>query len=174
MNERGRRDFSEERYLRIVREKTGYYLAAPIQGGALAAGADPATLDAIGRMALLLGPLFQIIDDIIDLTDGKGREAVGSDLREGKRSFLVAHAAAQCADAERERLFAILDTPREQTTEADIAEAIALFERYGTVAAGRAYCQRLHEQSKAELSNLPPLLAAVLGPVFEMLAGRER
>ena len=93
MNARNHRWISMDVYLRIVREKTGFYLAAPIQGGALVAGADQATLDRIGKMALNLGPMFQIIDDIIDLTDGKGRESTGSDIREGKRSYLVAWAA---------------------------------------------------------------------------------
>jgi geranylgeranyl diphosphate synthase type I len=174
INHRGVAAFSEEEYLRIVREKTGHYLAAPIQGGAIVAGADDATLERIAAMALFLGPLFQIIDDIIDLTDGKGREAIGSDIREGKRSFLVAHAAARCDDDERARLFAILDRPREATTDADIRDALGIFERHGAIEAGRDYCRRLHEQSRRELEGLPAALARPLGMVFEMLVDRTR
>lgn len=173
MNHRGTRGFTEEEYLRIVREKTGYYLAAPIQGGAIVAGADAATLEHIGAMALFLGPLFQIIDDIIDLTHGKGREAIGSDIREGKRSFLVAHTAGCCTDAERGQLLEILDRPREATGDEDIQAVVALFERYGAIEAGRDYCRRLHEDSRRELAALPPALAGPLGLVFEMLVNRK-
>ncbi len=173
MNARGRRAVSLEDYLRIVREKTGYYLAAPIQGGAIVAGAGEPILAAIAQMAQFLGPMFQIIDDIIDLTDGKGREAIGSDIREGKRSYLVAHAAERATPAERERLFDILDAPRAQTTPAMIQEAAAIFDRHGSIAAGRAYCDQLYDQSRQALADLPAPLAATLGEVFELLIRRS-
>lgn len=173
MNARGTAEFSEEDYLRIVREKTGYYLAAPIQGGAIVAGAGEDTLATIGEMAQFLGPLFQVIDDIIDLTHGKGRETIGSDIREGKRSYLVACAARQATAAEQTRLFEILDKPREATTPEDVREAIGIFERHGAIEQGREYCRRLHEQSRAVLARLPESLAAQLGPLFEMLVQRS-
>lgn len=173
MNARGQRVFTAEEYLRIVREKTGYYLAAPIQGGAIVAGADESTLDTIGEMAQYLGPMFQIIDDIIDLTHGKGREAIGSDIREGKRSYLVAYTAERCEPAERERLFSVLDKPRELTTPEDILEVVSVFKKYEAIEAGRAYCQDLHERSKGILNRLPPSLAGPLGAVFEMLVQRN-
>ena len=37
-----------------------------------------------------MGPAFQIRDDLIDLTHGKGRGGViGSDVKEGKASFYI-------------------------------------------------------------------------------------
>ncbi len=173
MNARSQRDFNEEEYLRVVREKTGYYLAAPIQGGAIVAGADDATLMAIAEMAQFLGPMFQIIDDIIDLTHGKGRESIGSDIREGKRSYLVAYTAERCTREEKEMLFDILDKAREETTAGDIEMIIKLFENYKVIEAGRAYCQRLHEQSKEVLQRLPQSLGEALGSIFEMLVTRK-
>jgi geranylgeranyl pyrophosphate synthase len=174
INYRGTKTFSEGEYLRIVREKTGHYLAAPIQGGAIVAGAGAEVLERVGAMAQFLGPMFQIIDDIIDLTDGKGREAIGSDLREGKRSFLVAHVCERAGADEREKLLKILDKPREATSDEDIRAAVALFEKYGAIEAGRAYCRRLHEESKRELAALPAALAGPLGMVLEMLVERKK
>jgi geranylgeranyl pyrophosphate synthase len=173
MNARFSTTFNIADYLRIVREKTGYYLAAPIQGGAIVAGAAPEVLERIGAMAQFLGPLFQIIDDIIDLTDGKGREAIGSDIREGKRSYLVAHAAENASEAERTELFAILDKPRAETQSEDIHRAIEIFDHHQSIAAGRAYCQELHAQSKLELNQLPEALAHPLGEIFESLVNRR-
>lgn len=171
---RAERTFTEEAYLRLVREKTGYYMAAPIQGGAIVGGADEATLATIGEMAGFLGPMFQIMDDIIDLTDGKGRESTGSDIREGKRSFLVAHAAARCTAQERERLFDALDKPREATTGDDVEAVRELFDKYGAIEAGRERCRELYRSSLVQLERLPRPLAAALGPVFESLASRSR
>lgn len=171
---RADRAITEDHYLRLVREKTGHYLAAPIQGGAIVAGADEATLATIAEMAAFLGPMFQIMDDIIDLTDGKGRESTGSDIREGKRSFLVAFTAARCSPAERDRLFDLLDKARDATTAEDVAEVRALFEKHNAIEAGRDRCRQLYRASLAELEKLPAPLAAALGPVFESLAGRNR
>lgn len=171
---RASRSLTVEDYMRLVREKTGFYLAAPIQGGAIAAGAGEEVVAVIGEMAALLGPLFQIADDIIDLTHGKGREAVGSDIREGKRSFLVAHTAAACAAAERERLFDVLDRPRTETTSTDIEWVASLFDRHDAVGAGRECCRRLYAESQSRLGRLPLPLAEALGPVFESLTKRIR
>jgi geranylgeranyl pyrophosphate synthase len=173
MNHRGGRSFSEEEYLRVAREKTGYYLAAPIQGGAIVAGANKATLETIAEMAMFLGPLFQVMDDVIDLTSGKGREAIGSDIREGKRSFLVARVAGSASPDELGKLFDVLDKPREATTSEDVAWVVALFEKHGAVEAGRQYCRDLHERSRRTLADLPVALGVPLGLVFEMLVSRD-
>jgi len=173
MNARASRSISLEDYMRIVREKTGHYLAAPIQGGAIVGGADDKTLQAIGEMAALLGPMFQIIDDIIDLTEGKGRESVGSDIREGKRSYLVAYAAAEANEKDCERLFDILDAPRDATSDTDVGWAKDLFKRTGAIEAGRDQCRALYEESKQILRGFPASLADALGPVFENLAERN-
>lgn len=173
MNARTRRDILVHDYLHIVREKTGFYLAAPIQGGALIAGADGATLQKLAETAFYLGPMFQIIDDIIDLTDGKGREDVGSDIREGKRSYLVAHTTQHCDPSERDRMFNILDKSREQTTQADIQDILELFRKHGAIEAGRAFCAQLHEQARTTLRTLPDPLADLLDRIFELLLQRK-
>ena len=173
INARGRGSISVERYMELAREKTGFYLAAPIQGAAVVAGADEELIATIGRMAEFLGPLFQIVDDIIDLTEGKGREAVGSDVREGKRSFLVAHTSAHCTAREAEKLLDILDRPREETSDQDVGWVAGLFERHGAIEAGRAQCAKLYQESLTHLDALPEPLRLALGPVLESLARRK-
>lgn len=138
------------------------------------AGADDALIEKIGAMAQLLGPMFQIMDDVIDLTTGKGREAGGSDIAEGKRSFMVAHAAAQAAPSDTTKMFDILDKPRELTTRDDIEWVALLFERCGAMDAARLKCEQLHEQSALALEVLPPSLSGALGPVIESLVSRTK
>jgi geranylgeranyl pyrophosphate synthase len=169
-----RRDITIEQYLEIVTNKTGYYLAAPMLGGAMVAGASPQTLEAIRNLGKCVGPVFQIVDDTIDLTHGKGRETVGSDVREGKRSYLVAWAAAKASPSERDEMFRILDLPREETTAEHVAWVRALFDRVGAIEAGHAHCRKLMDQAHAVMSDAPARLRDTLLPLFEALLDRKK
>jgi geranylgeranyl pyrophosphate synthase len=190
------RDITIEQYLEIVTNKTGYYLAAPMLGGAMVAGASPQTLEAIRNLGKCVGPVFQIVDDTIDLTHGKGRESVGSDVREGKRSYLVAWAASKASAAaganvspserkvspserevspsERDEMFRILDLPREETTAEHVAWVRALFDRVGAIEAGRAHCRALMDQAHAVMSAAPARLRDTLLALFEALLDRKK
>ena len=75
----------------------------------------------------------------VDLTRGKGRDSVGSDIREGKRSFLVAHTSSKASEEERRRLFEILNLPRDETTDAHIEEVRRLFEKHESLPASQAF-----------------------------------
>jgi len=175
MNARTDRAFAMPAYERIVREKTGHYLAAPMLGGAVVGGAGTEILAAIERFGLAVGPMFQILDDLIDLTQGKGRGGeTGNDIREGKRSFMVAWTAARASAAERERLFDILDLERDATTAAHVAEAAALFERHGALAAARDRVDALHHDALAALAALPEPLATTLRQVNDYLRQRQK
>lgn len=175
MNARDSHAFTFEEYDRLVREKTGYYLAAAMKGGAIAAGADAATLDALDRFGDAMGPLFQVRDDVLDLTQGKGRGgAIGSDIREGKRSYLVAHATGAATDAERSRLYAILDRPRAETTDDDVAWVIDLFQRTGAIAAAERRCAQLFETGLSALEPLEGPLRVMLAAFAREMVGRTR
>jgi geranylgeranyl diphosphate synthase type I len=156
---RNRHNLTIDEYLHITIEKTGYYLACPAIGGALVAGADDRTLAALEEFGEGIGPVFQITDDVIDLTEGKGRGGVkGSDIMEGKRSYLVVHAASMCTESERRQLFQILDSPRNKTTAKEVEWATALFEKYGSVAAAMKVGKEYLERGRRVLDPLPKAL----------------
>ncbi|MCB2154449.1 polyprenyl synthetase family protein [bacterium] len=168
-------NFRMEEYYRLVREKTAYYLAAPMVGGAIVAGADAEIRDALSRFGHALGPMFQITDDLLDLTKGKGRGGLlGSDIKEGKRSFLVADVASRADAADRTRLFEILDKSREDTTSDDVAWVIELFERCGTLDVARARCKELLEEGIAALESVPQPLRDQLTAVARQVSTRQR
>jgi len=75
---------------RIHELKTGHLIAASVECVLLWTGMDPAVTIAYRRFAAELGVLFQIVDDILDVT---GDEAAlgkpqGSDERQGKRTYV--------------------------------------------------------------------------------------
>jgi geranylgeranyl pyrophosphate synthase len=161
-----------DQYMRLVAEKTGYYLAAPLVAGAIAADAPQEVEEALNSYGMLIGPMFQIRDDLIDLTHGKGRESVGSDIREGKRSFLVAFTCEKAPEEDRQALLAILDKPRAETTDADVQAALELFERHGATAEARRLCEVLTQKALRTLARLPENLQKQLTEITEHLAER--
>jgi geranylgeranyl pyrophosphate synthase len=80
-------EYSEDvtRYLDRITGKTASLFGTAAEGGALAAGADPALCEAMRLYGLRLGIAFQIVDDILDFTGDPEvmGKPVGSDLHGG-------------------------------------------------------------------------------------------
>lgn len=72
------------------RLKTGRLISASVKGAALALGADPRTTEQLEEFACELGVLFQIIDDILDVTGSSAAlgKTSGSDVRHGKATYV--------------------------------------------------------------------------------------
>jgi geranylgeranyl pyrophosphate synthase len=174
INARTQAAVSIEDYMATVTEKTGHYLAAPIVGGAIVAGADPALLAAIRAYGAAVGPMYQIVDDLIDLTESKGRGERGADIREGKKSFLAASALTRLDPEKRDELLAILERPREATSADDVNRAIELFEECGAVTEARHLIAALERRAAAAAARLPERLRELLSGVTAYLVNRTR
>ncbi|MGE3165354.1 MAG: polyprenyl synthetase family protein [Planctomycetota bacterium] len=132
-------------YEEIISRKTGRYLALGWVGAAMIAGVPLADASALWEVGAHLGPAFQIRDDLLDLTRGKGRGGeIGCDIREGKPSFLVAFTLeSPSTDSEsRDRLLEILARPRAQTGSDDVRWVIELFDRVGAIRAAEQAAAR--------------------------------
>lgn len=77
--------------------KTGALLRAAAVLGAVMAGADDATIDAIDRYATDLGLAFQIIDDVLDVESSNEAlgKTVGKDAASGKPTYVSLYGLAQ-------------------------------------------------------------------------------
>ena len=86
---------SIEQAMRIVRFKAAKYtVERPLHIGAALAGADNELIDALSAVGIPLGEAFQLRDDVLGVfgdPDVTGKPA-GDDLREGKRTVLLARA----------------------------------------------------------------------------------
>ena len=98
--EQARGGGSVDRALRVVRFKAAKYtIERPLHLGAALAGGGPAVFDAYTGYGLPLGEAFQLRDDILGVfgdPQETGKPA-GDDLREGKRTVLVAIADERCS-----------------------------------------------------------------------------
>ena len=120
-------------YFAMVEGKTSGLFALPMAGAAELAGASSEVCEGIEEAARHMGVLFQIQDDALDLFGDKGRDQVGTDIAEGKRSVLVVHALNMADDATKARLSAIVDKDRTETSSDEIAEAIDIVKRAGSL-----------------------------------------
>ena len=67
---------------RLHRAKTGALLAACVRGGAVLGGASATDADRLARYASAIGLAFQVVDDVLDATEGA--EQLGQDRRQGQ------------------------------------------------------------------------------------------
>ena len=113
---------SVERSLKVARFKSGKYsIERPLHFGASLAG-RPELNKAYSDFGLPLGEAFQLRDDVLGVFgDPKvtGKPA-GDDIREGKRTVLIAVTMENCSPAQREKVVAALGN--EQLSESQISE----------------------------------------------------
>jgi geranylgeranyl pyrophosphate synthase len=61
---------SAEELERLHRAKTGALITACVRGGGLLGGADGERLEALGGFGAAIGLAFQVVDDVLDATEG--------------------------------------------------------------------------------------------------------
>jgi geranylgeranyl diphosphate synthase type II len=129
-------DLTEDDYLRMVLKKTCWYTSIhPCRIGALIATGGAIDADQFNLFGFLLGAVFQIQDDVLNLVGDQaqyGKEILG-DIWEGKRTLMLVHALRHCTADDRERLRRVFSVAREQRTERDVDWVFRLFERRGSI-----------------------------------------
>ncbi|MFA6929461.1 MAG: polyprenyl synthetase family protein [Lentisphaeria bacterium] len=130
-------NIAESEILEMMRLKTGallgYCAAAGSAIGETRSPADSELALALRRFAEACGIAFQLQDDILGITGTEkdlGKN-IGSDLREGKRTLLLAKAWKQCSAEERRSLAGILGN--EQATEEQLTLAGRIFAQSGAL-----------------------------------------
>lgn len=88
-----RDEVREEELLFIHENKTAALIQAAMMIGAILAGADRQSVDAMERAAYLIGIAFQIQDDILDVVSSQEilGKPVGSDARNHKLTYVTLH-----------------------------------------------------------------------------------
>ena len=128
-------DTSVERAGKVARYKSAKYtVERPLLLGAALAGASPALAAAYSAFGLPLGEAFQMRDDVLGVFGDPAQtgKPAGDDLREGKRTYLVAAAFAALPEARQDELDAGLG---DQTMdEAGMARLLGLIQDSGALA----------------------------------------
>ncbi len=129
IREAGERKHSVERSLKIARYKSGKYsIERPLHLGAVIGKPDGnhELLAALSRYGLPLGEAFQLRDDLLGVfgnPEVTGKPA-GDDLREGKRTALIALTLDNLESDDRATLLAELGNPELSTAQVEELRAI--------------------------------------------------
>lgn len=134
---------NRERSLKIANLKSGKYsIERPLHFGAALAGADSAIFKTFSEYGLPLGQAFQLRDDLLGVFgDSKvtGKPS-GDDIREGKRTVLIAMALASANPSSRDEIESALGNTN--LSEVETTRIQVAIEESGA----RAECERLIDQ----------------------------
>ncbi len=163
-----RPDISVADAMVVVRYKSAKYtVERPLQIGAALAGADATLLSSLSDVALPLGEAFQLRDDVLGVfgdPEVTGKPA-GDDLREGKRTVLVARALELTDATGRATVLAGLGTDEVEAVRSVIRDS-------GALAAVEADIARLESEADAAIDALDA--RDVLGPLALRATRRDR
>ena len=137
---------TEAAYLEVINAKTAQLFAAASRIGAVVAGRSEAEEQALESFGRNLGIAFQLIDDMLDYSAKQSElgKSVGDDFRDGKITLPVVLALRAADDREREFWRRTLEDSEQR--DGDLAHAIELMRRHGTLA---ATLERAREYSTA-------------------------
>ena len=139
-------------YLQVVADKTGSLIAASAVFGGMVAGAPPEVLRALAAFGEEIGVVFQLSDDLIDITSDHTGKTPGTDLREGVPTLptLMLRASQDPADAPLKELIS-----GDLSDDAVLAEALRQLRRHPVISQARAEVQRRADLAREQLAILP-------------------
>jgi geranylgeranyl diphosphate synthase type I len=167
---------SPERALRVARYKSAKYtIERPLQLGATLANGSPELLGALSGYGLPIGEAFQIRDDVLGVFGDPvitGKPA-GDDLREGKRTYLVAVALQSADQDQRQTLLEGLGNP--ELSEAAISAMREIIISTGALAQTEELIARRTEQALRALDTvvLDPTVHNVLSELAFIATSRS-
>ncbi|HZI96780.1 MAG TPA: polyprenyl synthetase family protein [Actinomycetales bacterium] len=157
-----------ERARRVIRFKSAKYtIEHPLLLGGTLAGAEPAVLAAYSGYGLPLGEAFQLRDDILGVFGDPGEtgKPAGDDLREGKRTVLVALAVRGADPSQAALVRRLLGDPG--LDDGGVARLREVFVDTGALATVEALITDLVAAARTALEDAP--VTAEAGAVLSHL-----
>lgn len=155
-----REDWSldEAAYIAIIRAKTAELTRAACELGAAFAGADEATVRALGDYGDDLGVAFQIVDDLLDLTADEAEmgKTLGRDADLEKPTLAAIRFMATAPEAQRRELMSLMRETDSGDTERDRRARIrGLLEASGALSYAQEAARRYVASAAGHLDCLP-------------------
>ncbi len=165
----------EAQYLDVIKGKTAALFLAACQVGAVVAGRPEAEERGLADYGLNLGIAFQLVDDALDYAADQETlgKTVGDDFREGKITLPVLH-AFHAGDAAEQAFWQRTVGELDQTDD-DLAQAMRLMQRHGSIAATLVRAAEFAAEAKRSLAVFPPsAMRARLMEVADYTVSRAR
>ena len=147
-----------DEYLKMIGLKTAVLIACAAKMGALIGGASSEEADLLYKFGYDIGLAFQITDDWLD-TYGDPKvfgKAIGGDILNNKKTWLMIKAQNNAAHAELEALAAAMGMPiaTDEEKAAKIAAVKDLYAQLGVEQQAKEEIVRLHNQAMESVEKL--------------------
>lgn len=160
--------------LTMERLKTAVYsFECPLQAGAILAGASEAIVTTLAEFGREIGVAYQIVDDLLGVFGQEsetGKTTIG-DLREGKRTVLIAYATTT---KEWESIQPLVGKPDLTETEATFVRDVLVTSGAQAFAEGLARYYGNRALARLSEPHIPAALRAELHPVADAVLGRVK
>jgi geranylgeranyl diphosphate synthase, type I len=146
---------SRREILEVMEYKTARYtIESPLLLGSILGGGKQKIMKQFSKYARPLGIAFQIQDDVLGVfaDESKLGKPVGSDLQEGKLTFLILKALASGTAAQKKRLRAILG--KSDITDRDIEDARRIIIATGSLAFAKKQARLYAQQARGVMKNI--------------------
>ncbi len=146
---------TEAAYLEVIGAKTAALFAAAAEIGGVIAERPTHEIEALESYGRNLGMAFQLVDDMLDYSARQAElgKTVGDDFRDGKMTLPIV-LALQHAD-EEEREFWRRTLEEQEQVDSDLARAIQLMRKHGTLDATLARARSYAEAAIEALLIFP-------------------
>jgi geranylgeranyl diphosphate synthase, type I len=168
---------TEKAILKMYENKTARYtFDGPLKLGAMLAGATDEQCARLTDFAVPLGIAFQIRDDILGIYGDEKviGKPVGSDIAEGKRTFIVNRAFKKAHSQQKKTLKQLLG--KKDLTQKDVEDFRDLIKEIGVKDEVEKYMQELIDDAQEALEkiNITPEAKAFLYDLTQYLNNREK
>lgn len=152
-----RLDVTIPQYMRMIEKKTAqlYYLAG--KGGALIGKGSNKQVENLARYGTLFGLMFQIKDDLLNILTEQiilGKQMIGSDILNGKRTLMLIHALSELGEDETDKMMKIVGN--ENANQDDVREVIELFKTTGSIDYAQNKLEEFRQAAKQCLDVVEP------------------
>ncbi|MFB6162031.1 MAG: polyprenyl synthetase family protein [Halococcoides sp.] len=169
----------EDEYLEMTACKTGCLVRIVTRLAAIVTDQPDAVEETLAAYAEDLSIAFQISDDVLDVENsldqaGEFGKAFGNDVREGKKTLMVIHAAEHADPESVARLEKILWA--DENTDEEIMTAIDILQEADSVAYARDRAEAFADSATAHLADLDldPEAATALEDFADYVVERDR
>lgn len=176
MDFENRDDVQIEEYIHMIALKTSVLLATCLEMGAIAAGADQASVQHCYEVGCNIGLAFQLQDDILDTFGDslKVGKRIGGDIIQNKKTFLILKAMELGSSQQKAKLKELMNTPT-LDAEAKIRQVKGILDELDILS--HAQAKKDHFRSLAfdhlEALSAPNHKKAPLKAIMENLVRRE-
>jgi len=141
-----------EHYLQVVSDKTASLISAAAVFGAMVSDASAEIVESLREFGEQIGSVFQLSDDIIDITSTRTGKTPGTDLREGVATLptLMLQASTDPADDELKDLLTA-----DLMDQHNLDRALAGLRASHVIDEARAEVQRRADLARGHLAILP-------------------